>query len=130
MKRKTAITKRSIFINGQKTSVSLEIEFWEGLHAIARQRNTTASKLTEEIARHRTTDNLSSAIRIFVFNHYRSREGAQSADTNRLVAKAVESRALADRAKEEGARPALLEIASDYEMMAERRKRAAGSSED
>lgn len=78
MKRKTAVIKRSIFINGQKTSVSLEKEFWEGLQAIAKQKDTTASKLTEEIAHQRKTPNLSSGIRIFVFNYFCSREGAQT----------------------------------------------------
>jgi predicted DNA-binding ribbon-helix-helix protein len=130
MKRATAVIKRSIIIHGQKTSVSLEKEFWEGIQAIAKQRGTTASKLAEEIARHRTTENLSSAIRLFVFNHFCSRAVGQTANSSSLVAKAVESRALADLAKSEGARTAMLEIATDYEMMAERRKRARESSED
>jgi predicted DNA-binding ribbon-helix-helix protein len=123
MKAKTAVLKRSIFINGQKSSVSLEKEFWEGLQAIAKQKGTTASKLAEHIAQHRTTMNLSSAIRIFVFNHVRSLDLAPAADGTSLVAKAVESRALAERAKNESARAAMLEIAADYEMMAERKKR-------
>ncbi|MFY9787492.1 MAG: ribbon-helix-helix domain-containing protein [Pseudolabrys sp.] len=42
---KTAVIKRSIFINGRKTSVSLENEFWAGLHEIAKSRKTTAAKL-------------------------------------------------------------------------------------
>jgi predicted DNA-binding ribbon-helix-helix protein len=41
MKTKTAVIKRSIYINGQKTSASLEKEFWEGLHAIAKQKGTS-----------------------------------------------------------------------------------------
>lgn len=129
MKRKSAVFKRSIFINGQKTSVSLEKEFWESLQAIAKQKDTTTSKLAEEIARHRTTENLSSAIRIFVFNYFCSRVGGQTASSS-LTAKAAESRALADRARDEGTRAAMLEIATDYEMMAERRKRESESSED
>jgi predicted DNA-binding ribbon-helix-helix protein len=129
MTRKSAVFKRSIFINGQKTSVSLEKEFWESLQAIAKQEGTTASKLAEVIARHRTTENLSSAIRIFVFNHFCSRVAAQSGSSS-LTAKAAESRALADRASDEGTRAAMLEIAADYEMMAERRKRTRESSED
>ena len=36
--KKSAVTKHSIFINGHKTSVSLENEFWRGLHDVARQR--------------------------------------------------------------------------------------------
>ncbi len=129
MKTKTAVIKRSIYIDGRKTSASLEKEFWEGLQAIAKQKGTTASKLAEEIARHRTTINLSSAIRIFVFNHYRSLDGAPTADSTSLRAKAAESRALADSAKDEGARAAMLEIATDYEAM-EREKRASESSEN
>jgi predicted DNA-binding ribbon-helix-helix protein len=128
MKTKTANSKRSIFINGQKTSVSLEKEFWEGLQAIAKQKDTTASKLTEEIARRRTTANLSSAIRIFVFNHYRPLETAPMADSSSLRAKAADSRALADRATDEGSRAAMLEIAADYELMAERQSRTSDSS--
>jgi len=90
MKRQTAVIKRSIFINGQKTSVSLEKEFWEGLQAIAKQKDTTASKLAEEIAHQRTTANLSSAIRIFVFNYFCSLENAQAPDSTNPRAKAAE----------------------------------------
>ena len=68
---KTAVIKRSILINGKKTSVSLENEFWDALHEIAKYKNTTAAKLAGEIARQRNTVNLSSAIRIFVYNHFR-----------------------------------------------------------
>ena len=123
MKRKTAVLKRSVFVNGQKTSVSLEKEFWSGLQAIAAQKGTTTSKLTEEIALHRTTINLSSAIRIYVYNFYRSLEGAPAIDSATLMAKSAESRALTDRAKDEGARAVMHEMATDYEMMAEQRKR-------
>jgi predicted DNA-binding ribbon-helix-helix protein len=130
MKTKTAVIKRSIYINGQKTSASLEKEFWEGLHAIAKQKGTTASKLAEEIAQHRTTVNLSSAIRLFVFNHYRSLDVVPTADSTSLRAKAAESRALADRARDQGARAAMIEIATDYEAMAEQRKRASESSDN
>jgi predicted DNA-binding ribbon-helix-helix protein len=33
--KKSVVIKRSIFINGHKTSVSLENEFWHGLREIA-----------------------------------------------------------------------------------------------
>ncbi|MGA8944452.1 MAG: ribbon-helix-helix domain-containing protein, partial [Pseudolabrys sp.] len=33
--KKSAVIKRSIIINGHKTSVSLEDEFWHGLREIA-----------------------------------------------------------------------------------------------
>ena len=69
---KTAVIKRSIKINGCKTSVSLENEFWEALHEIARRENIALSTLVEQISQHRDNVNLSSAIRVFVFNHFRA----------------------------------------------------------
>ena len=74
--KKSAVIKRSIFINSHKTSVSLENEFWHGLHEIADQKHTAVNTLVEQIDRLRDTCNLSSAIRIFVFNYFR-RERAQ-----------------------------------------------------
>jgi predicted DNA-binding ribbon-helix-helix protein len=66
--KKSAIIKRSIFINGHKTSVSLEDDFWSGLHDVARSKNAPIAKLVEQIDRDRDNVNLSSAIRVFVFN--------------------------------------------------------------
>ena len=64
--KKSAVIKRSILINGHKTSVSLENEFWRGLHDVARSKNAPVAKLVEQIDRDNI--NLSSAIRVFVFN--------------------------------------------------------------
>ena len=61
--------KRSIVRNGQKTSVSLEKEFWDGLHEIASQQKINLTTLIRQIDRVRTGANLSSGIRVFVFNH-------------------------------------------------------------
>ena len=77
--KKTAVIKRSVFINAHKTSVSLENEFWHGLHDIAEQEHTPVAMLMEQIDRNRDTCNLSSAIRVFVFNHFRAREKMNSA---------------------------------------------------
>ena len=68
---KTAVIKRSVFINGRKTSVSLENEFWDALREIAAQEKIALSTVVEQIDRERTNINLSSAIRVFVFNRYR-----------------------------------------------------------
>ena len=64
--------KRSIVRNGQKTSVSLESEFWDGLREIASQKKIKLTTLILQIDRVRTGNNLSSAIRMFVFNHLRA----------------------------------------------------------
>jgi predicted DNA-binding ribbon-helix-helix protein len=50
--------------------VSLENEFWDGLREIARRQNVALSTLVKQIDNGRTTDNLSSAIRVFVFNYF------------------------------------------------------------
>jgi predicted DNA-binding ribbon-helix-helix protein len=120
---KTAVIKRSLLINGKKTSVSLENEFWDALREIADQKNTTPAKLAGEIAHQRNTVNLSSAIRVYVYRYFRSIEGAQKGGSTRLDsaslrARAEESRALALKTKDEEPRAALLRIAADYEDMA------------
>jgi len=75
---KSLIVKRSIVLNGHKTSVSLENEFWDGLHEIADLQKTKLSALVQQIDRERSNRNLSSAIRIFVLNHFRAQTaGAQ-----------------------------------------------------
>ena len=63
--------KRSIVLNGHKTSVSLEKEFWDGLREVANLQNTKLTRLVGQIDQDRNGGNLSSAIRVFVFNHLR-----------------------------------------------------------
>jgi predicted DNA-binding ribbon-helix-helix protein len=72
---KTAVIKRSIMIGGQKTSISLEDEFWDGLLEIAVYKKMTVPTLVERIDDRRKTVNLSSAIRIFVFSYFKARDG-------------------------------------------------------
>lgn len=67
----SAIIKRSVVVNGHKTSVSLENEFWEALRDMADAQNVKLSVLVQQIERGRSNANLSSAIRVFVFEHYR-----------------------------------------------------------
>jgi predicted DNA-binding ribbon-helix-helix protein len=64
--------KRSIVLNGHKTSVSLEKEFWDALREIATLQNAKLARLVEQIDQARDGGNLSSAIRVFLFNHLRA----------------------------------------------------------
>jgi predicted DNA-binding ribbon-helix-helix protein len=75
----TVITKRSIVIAGHKTSVSLEDAFWNGLKEIGRSREITLAELVSDISTRRLDGNLSSAIRLFVLDHYQSRPTSASA---------------------------------------------------
>jgi predicted DNA-binding ribbon-helix-helix protein len=65
------LLKRSIVITGHKTSVSLEDAFWSALKKIAATRKIPLSDLVSTIANERKHGNLSSAIRLFVLDHYR-----------------------------------------------------------
>ncbi len=68
---KSIITKRSVVIDGHKTSVSLEEPFWNAVREITQARAMTVSALLHEIDSNRTCANLSSAVRVFVLNHMR-----------------------------------------------------------
>lgn len=72
---KSPVVKRSIVITGHKTSVSLEDAFWSGLKDIAGSRSMTLSELVASIDGDRRQGNLSSAIRLFVLDHYRNLAG-------------------------------------------------------
>jgi predicted DNA-binding ribbon-helix-helix protein len=73
---KSLVTKRSIVIAGHKTSVSLEDAFWKGLKEIASDRDLTLSEMVAAIDSGRPNGNLSSAIRLFVLDHYRTLIGS------------------------------------------------------
>jgi predicted DNA-binding ribbon-helix-helix protein len=69
---RSPVVKRSIVIAGHKTSVSLEDAFWRGLKEIATSRDLTLSKMVSAIDGKRAQSNLSSALRLFVLDHYRA----------------------------------------------------------
>ena len=70
---KTAIKKRSIKVGDRKTSVSLENEIWSGLKDIAQEKRITLPTLVNSIKAQGRQNNLSSTIRLFVFEHFRVR---------------------------------------------------------
>ncbi len=70
---KSPVVKRSLVIANHKTSVSLEDAFWKGLKDIANDRGVSLSDLVATIDTERMHGNLSSAIRLFVLDHYRNR---------------------------------------------------------
>jgi predicted DNA-binding ribbon-helix-helix protein len=85
---KSPVVKRSIVIAGHKTSVSLEDAFWTSLKEIAGHRDITLSDMVASIDTGRSAGNLSSAIRLFVLDHYRAQfSGGASRETdNKRVA--------------------------------------------
>jgi predicted DNA-binding ribbon-helix-helix protein len=79
---KSPVIKRSIVVAGHKTSVSLEDAFWKGLKEIAGTRDMTLSELVAFVDSERQHGNLSSAIRLFVLDHYRSQINEQKSERN------------------------------------------------
>jgi predicted DNA-binding ribbon-helix-helix protein len=76
---KSPVIKRSIVVGGHKTSVSLEEAFWSGMKDIAGERGNTLSDLVSEIDGNRQQGNLSSAIRLFVLEHFKDRAASPAA---------------------------------------------------
>jgi len=66
-----AIGKYSVAIDGHRTSVSLEPEFWQALKNIAAARQESLGALVSKVDRTRQ-GNLSSALRVFVLEEMSS----------------------------------------------------------
>ena len=75
---KSPVVKRSIVVAGHKTSVSLEEAFWNSMKEISATRSMTLSDLVSEIDKGRKQGNLSSAIRLYVLDYFRTKAGAPS----------------------------------------------------
>jgi predicted DNA-binding ribbon-helix-helix protein len=60
--------KRSLTIAGHRTSLSLEPEFWHALQEAAQAEKKTVANIVSELDQTRGERNLSSAIRVWLFN--------------------------------------------------------------
>jgi predicted DNA-binding ribbon-helix-helix protein len=79
---KSSVVKRSIVIDGHKTSVSLEDPFWTELKNIAHAQQVTLAELVTTIDDVRAQGNLSSAIRLFVLHHFREDKRMEVAEAH------------------------------------------------
>ena len=78
---KSPVVKRSIVVGGHKTSVSLEEPFWTSMKEISQQLSVTLSELVSEIDTNRQQGNLSSAIRLFVLDHFKRLAAGQTGES-------------------------------------------------
>jgi predicted DNA-binding ribbon-helix-helix protein len=69
---KSTVVKRSIKVDGHRTSVSLEDAFWSSPKEIAHTESVAVSKMVTEIAKARRHGTLSSALRLFVLERTRT----------------------------------------------------------
>jgi predicted DNA-binding ribbon-helix-helix protein len=61
--------KRSISIAGHRTSIALEDEFWILVEKISVEMDLSIPKLLELIENQKKSDNLASAIRLYVLDY-------------------------------------------------------------
>jgi predicted DNA-binding ribbon-helix-helix protein len=71
---KSPVMKRTVYIDGRKTGVSIEDAFWSTLKEIAHAQGATVSQKVTEIDKLRQEGNLSTAIRLFVLDRVRSKK--------------------------------------------------------
>jgi len=74
--------KRSVTIDGHRTSISLEDAFWTELVRLARERPVSLNTLVSEVDRARTSEdvNLSSALRLYVLGELLKKRDATRVD--------------------------------------------------
>jgi len=80
------VHKHSIRLAGNKTSISLENQFWDSLREIARSKNIPVDTLIERIDTGRARHNLSSAVRLFVLEYFRTRTSGATFSSEDLTA--------------------------------------------
>jgi predicted DNA-binding ribbon-helix-helix protein len=71
--------KRSFTIAGHRTSISLEAAFWDALKAVAAAEDISVARLIGRIDAGRGSAGLSSAVRVWVLQHYRDRSRRSTA---------------------------------------------------
>jgi predicted DNA-binding ribbon-helix-helix protein len=125
---KSSVIKHSISIGGHKTSVSLEDAFWSGLKEIAHDESLPLSKMVAEIDKTRHHGNLSSAVRLFVFDRVRTQLLTNPVHWH---LRAQEARRLAQKLDDSAAKAAKLKMADRYARLAARAMdEAMNSGED
>ena len=58
--------KKSLVLSGHKTSVALEVEFWEALESISKKNNLNIDSLIQKIDQNERKGSLASALRVFI----------------------------------------------------------------
>jgi predicted DNA-binding ribbon-helix-helix protein len=80
MNEMTRPVKRSFTIKGHRTSISLEAPFWEALRQAAEIEHTTPAALIAAIDAGRGKAGLSSAVRVWVLDYFRTAPAKAATD--------------------------------------------------
>ena len=66
----SSLVKRSVTIEGHRIGICIEDLFWTSLEEIAKAQSISTARLIASIDARRDGANLSSAIRVFVIDHF------------------------------------------------------------
>jgi predicted DNA-binding ribbon-helix-helix protein len=66
------VVRRKVKVGLKPIYLSLEVEFWTGFRDIARGEGLTLAQLLETIMAEHGSNTVSSAVRVFVLEHYRA----------------------------------------------------------
>lgn len=66
------MNKHTVKVNGHDTSVFIEQEFWIELKNISKLQKKSISRIVSNVDKNKKTQNLSSAIRLYVLNHLKN----------------------------------------------------------
>ena len=67
------MNKHTVKVNGHDTSVFIEEEFWLELKYISKLMKKSISVLISDVDKNKKTQNLSSAIRLYILNHLKNK---------------------------------------------------------
>jgi predicted DNA-binding ribbon-helix-helix protein len=67
------VNKHTVKVNGHDTSVFIEEEFWLELKYISKLKKKSISVLISDVDKNKKTQNLSSAIRLYILNHLKNK---------------------------------------------------------
>jgi predicted DNA-binding ribbon-helix-helix protein len=67
------VNKHTVNVNGHDTSVFIEEEFWLELKYISKLKKKSISVLISDVDKNKKTQNLSSAIRLYILNHLKNK---------------------------------------------------------
>ena len=67
------MNKHTVKVKGHDTSVFIEEEFWLELKHISKLKKKSISVLISDVDKNKKTQNLSSAIRLYILNHLKNK---------------------------------------------------------
>ena len=82
MGKRKNLRSRNVTINGRRTSLRLEEEFWDGLSDISEREGLSVHELCTLIDRHRHGSSRTSAVRAFIVTYFRTVAGYSGAGSS------------------------------------------------